>query len=71
MYNQMIFTAVCKARQQDILAEAERDRLLLQVRPARIGLRERGLAGVGGLLISVGKKLQERYTLAMPQGSKA
>ena len=71
MYNQMINTAICKARQQDILAEAERDRLLLKARVARVGFRDRALAWIGSLLIAVGRKLLERYTLAMPQGSEA
>jgi hypothetical protein len=44
--------------QNDVLQEAERDRLMQEVNPASPALQDQVLAGVGGLLISLGTKLQ-------------
>lgn len=43
------------------LQEAEQDRLGRMVGSARTGLLDQALAGVGGLLISAGKKLQGQH----------
>lgn len=44
--------------QNDVLQEAERDRLMQEANPASPALQDQVLAGVGGLLITLGTKLQ-------------
>jgi hypothetical protein len=56
-----VLAAVTEAHLQDRLKEAEIARLVRQARAARPRLRDRVLASIGGLLISVGEKLQARY----------
>lgn len=56
---------------KDLLREAEKERLIREIRGTRPGLLDRVLASVGGLLISVGTKLQMRYALSMPRDAKA
>lgn len=56
---------------KDLLREAEKERLIREIRGTRPGLLDRVLASVGGLLISVGTKLQMRYALSMPRDAEA
>jgi len=71
MFEHMAIAAMVKARQHDMLQEAECNRIVRQARATGIGFRKRALARIGGLLISVGEMLQERYAPVIPQGSGA
>jgi hypothetical protein len=51
-------------RSKDVLREAEQDRLGRKVPPARPRILDQTLAGVGGLLVSTGRKLQARQSSA-------
>ena len=57
--------AVGKARQSNMLEEAERRHLMRLVRSGKLSLLDRALAGVGGGLIAVGARLQQRYRPAV------
>ena len=46
---------------KDALREAEQERLGRVANPARLRLLDRVVASIGGLLLSAGKKLQERH----------
>jgi len=48
-------------RVKDALRKAEQERLGRVANSARLRLLDRALANVGGLLLSAGKKLQERH----------
>jgi hypothetical protein len=50
--------AAGKARQSDVLEQAECDRLIRRIAPAIPGLSNRVLAGIGDLLIVAGTKLR-------------
>lgn len=52
---------VIQERVKDRIREAERERLIRLANSARPGLLDPVLASIGGLLISVGKKLQRRH----------
>ena len=56
-----LMLVIAKARQSELLDEAERDRLVRKTQVGSPGLQARALASLGGLLISAGKKLQGRY----------
>jgi len=61
MYELEMMEGMVNLRQSRIMAEALRDRLLKELQAERIGLAQRFLAGLGDLLISLGRRLQERY----------
>jgi hypothetical protein len=48
-------------RVKDALREAEQERLGRVANSAKLRLLDRVLASIGGLLLSAGKKLQERH----------
>jgi hypothetical protein len=50
-----------KERVKDALREAEQERLGRVANSARLRLLDRVVASIGGLLLSAGKKLQERH----------
>ena len=50
-----------KERVKDALREAEQARLGRAANSARPGLPDRVVASIGGILLSAGKKLQERH----------
>jgi len=53
--------AIIKLHQQDLLKEAEEDRLLALVSRTRSRLPRRLLAGAGRWLVVVGTRLESRY----------
>lgn len=62
---------IIQMREQDLLREAEQDRLLRQAREASPRLYRRVLASVGSLLIATGEKLQGSYALTRPSRADA
>jgi hypothetical protein len=60
-------TIVAKDRMSDLLAEAERTRLVRQARANRPNRFDAVLAGVGDLLITAGERLQARRLPVAPQ----
>ena len=62
---------IAKTRQNELLQEAARERLLRQARATRHNLLDRALAGIGDLLISLGQELQEQVAPAMAHSPKA
>jgi len=63
MYEVYEAEMLMKERTKAILREAERERLGRMVNSARPGLLSQALVNIGGLLISIGKKLQARHAL--------
>ena len=57
--------------QEQLLADAARDRLLCQIGANRSQWRRRIQMGIGSLLIAMGKKLQEPYQIAIAREAKA
>jgi hypothetical protein len=49
-------------RMKDITREVEQDRLIQLANAARLGLPDRVLVSIGGVLISAGQKLQGQET---------
>jgi hypothetical protein len=60
-------TIVAKDRMNELLAEAERSRLVRQARGSSPHRLDAMLADVGDLLISVGERLQARRVQVAPQ----
>jgi hypothetical protein len=58
--NPIIMHEVAKARQSDLLREAEQRRLVKQARAGKPSLIARFLERLGGLLIKIGGQLQKR-----------
>jgi len=52
---------IMEERVKDALREAEQERLGRVANSAKLRLLDRVLASIGGLLLSAGKKLQERH----------
>jgi hypothetical protein len=55
----VFLVAAGKARRDEFMHEAERDRLRQKVKVTRSWLLARVLTGIGALLISIGEKLQD------------
>jgi hypothetical protein len=64
-------TIVAMDRMHELFAEAERARLVRLVRANRPRRWDRVLAGIGGLLISVGERLRAQRTPAVQQTCEA
>lgn len=60
-------TIVAQDRMNELLAEAERARLVRQARANRLHRLDAVLADVGDLLISAGERLQARRVQVAPQ----
>ena len=60
-------TTVAHDRMNELLAEAERARLVRQARVNRLRRLDAVLADVGDVLISVGERLQARRVQVAPQ----
>lgn len=60
-------TIVAMDRMHELLAEAERARLVRLVKANRPRRWDRVLVGIGGLLVSVGERLRARHTPALQQ----
>jgi hypothetical protein len=60
-------TIVAMDRMHELLAEAERARLMRLARANRPRRWDRILAGIGGLLVFVGERLHARHTPALQQ----
>lgn len=56
-----LVSAIHKMRQDEVSRMAEHARLMQGIESVRFNFLCRALAGVGGLLISVGQRLQRRY----------
>ena len=69
--NFYLVQAVTEMRIDELRKEAERERMLDQVDPARKTFLDRLMISVGGHLVSAGEKLLERHIPVMPQCSKA
>jgi len=54
-----------------LLKEAANDRLLRHARDSRPKWQRRALRSIGGLLIAIGKRLQEPYYLSTAREAKA
>ncbi|UCC63035.1 MAG: hypothetical protein JSV36_20210 [Anaerolineae bacterium] len=67
----LLMLEIVKARRDDLLQEAQRERLLREARSAERSFLARNLAGIGGFLIAAGQKLQDPYISAMPCRSQA
>ena len=67
----LLIPEMIKARRDDLLQEAERERLLREARSAERSFLARVLAGIGGFLIAAGQRLQEPHISAMPCRSQA
>jgi len=67
----LLIPEIVRARRDDLLQEAERERLLREARSAERGFLARTLAGIGGFLIATGQKLQESYISAVSCRSQA
>ena len=66
MMHPITMQAYAKARQRDLLKEAEQRRLVRQARAGQPGLTDRFVKGLGDLLIEAGERLQEQHA---PQSS--
>lgn len=55
---------LAEERMRDNMREGEHARLMRMARPVGPGLLDQALASIGGLLLSAGERLQERYALA-------
>ena len=55
----------------ELLEAADKDRLLRQIGARRPNWLRRTLRSIGGLLIAVGKRLQEPYSLSTARDAKA
>ena len=63
----ILFTSdIIAARQNDLLKDAQRHRLLRQARSARPDFQDRLLTSLGRLMISAGTRLQESYAPVAP-----
>ncbi len=62
----LLIPEIVKARRDDLLQEAQHERLLRKARPAERSLLARTLAGIGGFLIAAGQKLQDPYIKESP-----
>lgn len=68
--NQVILEIVSKNRREETMNEAHRARILNEAFPQRLTLLDRFLIQIGGILIAMGKRLQGRCVLVVPQGTK-
>ena len=60
-----------RMREKEILADLKVARFLKSIHPRHQTFFERMLYGVGDVLISVGKKLRDRYEPKMPSACEA
>ena len=60
-----------RLREEEILEGVKVAQLLKSIHPVHQTMSERVLYGIGSTLISVGEKLRDRYTPAMPCGREA
>jgi hypothetical protein len=68
--NQVVLKMLTKNRREEILQETHQAQILKEALSQRLTLLDRFLIQIGGILIAMGKRLQERCVLVVPQGTK-
>jgi hypothetical protein len=68
--NFIAFEKVNRDRREEIMEDAHRSQLLSKAGIRQFTLVDRILVHVGGMLIRLGIKLQERCLFTLPQGSR-
>jgi hypothetical protein len=68
--NHIVLETMTKNHRAESMKEAQQAQMLSEARLQRLTLLDRFLILIGGILIAIGKRLQERCALVMPQGTK-
>jgi DNA invertase Pin-like site-specific DNA recombinase len=68
--NPVVLEKVSRWHRGRTMEVAQRDRVLEEAGVRRLTLMDQFLMHIGGMLITLGLKLQERCLLAMPQGTR-
>ncbi len=68
--NQVVLERVTKDHREEIIREAHQAQILKEAFSQRVTLLDRFLIQIGGILIAIGKRLQERCVLVVPKGTK-